>query len=126
MKHDLATEYFDGRWNVPEAEGPEPLACVSCREPATGAPDDWCWWALGEMGDASTYDAARAAAMSALERRGLCLTCKGRRKLIKSRAIGSGRDGERWIVPEWAKAWNDEHTCPTCDGRGMLLVALET
>ncbi len=66
------TEYYDGAWRFPQAEGPEPLALVTYAEepsPETGHVG-WCWWALGAMGDADTYDAACAAAEDAMRRKG--------------------------------------------------------
>lgn len=61
---DMATEYFEGEWHVPTADGPEPWAVVTYTEepsPETGCVG-WCWWALGQMGDAPTYEAAKLKA----------------------------------------------------------------
>lgn len=68
---EVPTEYFEGEWRFPEAEGPEPWAIVTYAEapsPKTGHVG-WSWWALGAMGDASTYEAACAAAVAELRRR---------------------------------------------------------
>lgn len=62
----LYTEYFEGEWHVPKADGPEPWAVVTYAyepSPETGHVG-WCWWALGDMGDATTYDEARQKAES--------------------------------------------------------------
>jgi hypothetical protein len=64
----MGTEYFDGAWHVPDADGPEPLAVVTYTDepsPETGHVG-WCWWALGKMGDADSYDDARGRAESSL------------------------------------------------------------
>jgi hypothetical protein len=64
----MGTEYFDGAWHVPDADGPEPLAIVTYADepsPETGHVG-WCWWALGRMGDADSYDDARGRAESSL------------------------------------------------------------
>jgi hypothetical protein len=64
----LPTEYFEGEWRLPTADGAEPWAVVTYAEepsPETGHVG-WCWWAPGEMGDAPTYDSACAAAVASL------------------------------------------------------------
>jgi hypothetical protein len=67
----LPTEYFEGEWHFPKAEGPEPWAVITYADepsPETGHVG-WCWWALGAMGDAPTYEAARDAAEAEIQRR---------------------------------------------------------
>ncbi len=66
----LPTEYVDGEWIVHAADGPEPAAVVTYAiepSPETGH-DGWCWWALGRMGAAVSYEAARAAAEAVVRR----------------------------------------------------------
>lgn len=67
----MATEYFEGEWLVPTADGPEPWALVTYAEepsPETGHVG-WCWWARGVMGDAESYEDAKRQAVHALARR---------------------------------------------------------
>lgn len=67
----IPTEFYDGEWHFPQADGPEPEAVVTYAEepsPETGHVG-WCWWARGAMGDAPTYEAACAAAVAELQRR---------------------------------------------------------
>jgi hypothetical protein len=68
---EARTEFFDGRWNVPTVDGPEPNAVVvftTTESPETGHVG-WCWWAQGRMGDAESYAAACEAAEAALDRK---------------------------------------------------------
>lgn len=68
---DVPTEFFEGEWRFPTADGPEPLAVITYAEepsPETGHVG-WCWWALGAMGDAATYEDAREAAEAVMRRR---------------------------------------------------------
>lgn len=59
----MATEYFEGEWIVPTADGPEPWAVVVPRtRPAPG----WTWWAQGVIGESDSYEEAKAAAVKAL------------------------------------------------------------
>lgn len=44
---EVPTEYVEGEWIWPEAEGPEPAAVIMSR--ATGHAG-WLWWALGKIG----------------------------------------------------------------------------
>lgn len=65
---DMATEFYNGKWNIPEVEGPEPLAIVTYTDepsPETGHAG-WCWWSLGKMGEAASYHEACAQAVAAL------------------------------------------------------------
>jgi hypothetical protein len=58
----MATEYIEGEWVVPGDF--EPMAVVMYAEepsPETGHVG-WCWWALGAMGDAETYEEAKQMA----------------------------------------------------------------
>lgn len=57
------TECVDGRWIHPTDDS-EPVALVTYAfepSPETGH-EGWCWWALGKMGDAASYEQARLAA----------------------------------------------------------------
>ena len=65
----VPTEYVDGRWIFPTADGPEPDAEVPYAiepSPETGHVG-WCWWARGRMGEAKTYQAATRAAEQSLQ-----------------------------------------------------------
>ena len=67
----VPTEYVEGRWIFPDADGPEPLAVVTYTQepsPETGHVG-WVWWALGRMGDAVSYDAAKLAVEDYLRRK---------------------------------------------------------
>ena len=67
----MATEYFEGEWHVPTVDGPEPWAVVTYAvepSPETGHVG-WCWWALGKMGDAETFDGARQRAEAELHKK---------------------------------------------------------
>ena len=64
------TEYVDGEWVL--AGDAEPAAVIIYTEepiPETGHVG-WCWWALGDMGDAASYEQARAAAEAVVRKRG--------------------------------------------------------
>lgn len=64
----LESEFIDGDWLRPGVSGQEPWALVTYAEepsPETGH-EGWCWWAMGKMGEAPTFDAARRAAVDAL------------------------------------------------------------
>lgn len=68
---NVPTEFFNGEWHFPHAEGPEPLALITYTEepsPENGHVG-WCWWAMGKMGDAPTYEAACDAAVTEIQRR---------------------------------------------------------
>lgn len=57
----LPSEYHEGEWRLPSQQ--EAWGYVTYTEepsPETGHAG-WCWWALGKMGDAPTYETARAA-----------------------------------------------------------------
>jgi len=61
---EVATEFFEGEWHFPKADGPEPWAVITYTDepsPETGCVG-WCWWALGRMGDAPTYEEAKRKA----------------------------------------------------------------
>jgi hypothetical protein len=61
---DVPTEYFEGEWHFAKADGPEPWAVITYAEepsPETGCVG-WCWWALGHMGDAPSYEEAKRKA----------------------------------------------------------------
>lgn len=72
MKIDrLATEFFDGEWRIPSADGPSPWAVVTFTDepsPETGHVG-WQWWALGSMGEASSYEQACEKAVDCLLRK---------------------------------------------------------
>jgi hypothetical protein len=68
---EVPTEFFEGEWHFPRADGPEPWAVITLADepsPETGHVG-WCWWAMGSMGDAPSYEAARAAAEAEIQRR---------------------------------------------------------
>lgn len=68
---EVPTEFVEGEWRWPTADGAEPAAVITYTtepSPETGHVG-WCWWALGQMGDALTYDAACRAAEAELYRR---------------------------------------------------------
>lgn len=64
----LHTEFWNERWHWPS--NAEPRAVITYAEqesPETGHVG-WCWWADGRMGDAETYEAAKAAAEAVLRK----------------------------------------------------------
>lgn len=67
--HDpLPVEYVEGEWVPGGTQDSEPAGVIvyateTC--PETGYVG-WCWWALGRMGYAATYAAAKAAAEAVL------------------------------------------------------------
>lgn len=68
---DLPTEYIEGEWTRTRVNGAEPWAVVTYASepsPETGHVG-WCWWALGRMGEAPSYESAKAAAEAELARR---------------------------------------------------------
>jgi hypothetical protein len=68
---DYATEFVEGEWRRAADDGADPYAVVTYAtepSPETGHVG-WCWWALGEMGEAPTYEAACAAAVAEIQRR---------------------------------------------------------
>ena len=71
---EVPTEFYDGEWHFPKADGPEPWAVITYTDepsPETGHVG-WCWWARGSMGDAPSYEAARDAAVAEIQRRMDC------------------------------------------------------
>ena len=65
------TEYVDGEWIV-GTDDSDPAAVITYASepsPETGHVG-WCWWALGEMGDAEGYEQAKIAAEEVVRRRG--------------------------------------------------------
>jgi len=67
---EVPTEFFEGEWHFPKADGPEPWAVITYTDepsPETGHVG-WCWWAMGSMGDAPSYEAARDAAVAEIQR----------------------------------------------------------
>jgi hypothetical protein len=68
---EVPTEFFEGEWHFPAADGPEPWAVITYADkpsPETGHVG-WMWWALGEMGDAPTYEAAKRKAEAWIQAR---------------------------------------------------------
>ncbi len=65
---EVPTEYVGGEWCWPTVDGAEPVAVITfASEPSTETGHaGWCWWALGDMGDARTYDEARRKAETSL------------------------------------------------------------
>ena len=68
---DVPTEFFEGEWIFPKAEGPEPWAVITYSDEPSSETGHvgWCWWALGKMGDAPTYEDACAEAVAEIQRR---------------------------------------------------------
>lgn len=67
---EVPTEFVEGEWCWPTDDS-DPAAVVTYSEepsPETGHVG-WMWWALGAMGDASTYEAACDAAVAEVQRR---------------------------------------------------------
>lgn len=68
---EVPTEFFEGEWHFPKADDPEPWAVITYTDepsPETGHVG-WCWWAMGSMGDAPSYEAACDAAVAEIQRR---------------------------------------------------------
>ena len=68
---EVPTEFFEGEWHFPKADGPEPWAVITYTDepsPETGHVG-WCWWALGMMGDAPTYEDAKRKAETWIQAR---------------------------------------------------------
>lgn len=68
--YEKKTEFVDGRWIEPTDTSDPSAVVMHTTEPSpeTGHVG-WCWWALGAMGEASTYEEACAAAVAELQRR---------------------------------------------------------
>ena len=68
---DHTTEYFDGdSWSVSPPTDSNAVAVVTYTDepsPETGD-EGWCWWAMGHTGEATTREAAKAAAVDSLDR----------------------------------------------------------
>ena len=67
---EVPTEMVEGEWRFPAADGAEPSAVISFTtepSPETGHVG-WLWWALGRMGEATSYEAARKAAEETVQR----------------------------------------------------------
>ena len=65
----LATEYVEGEWTTPTDDS-DPAAVITYTEnpsPETGH-IGWLWWALGKMGEAPSYEAAKSAAECVVRR----------------------------------------------------------
>ena len=65
----LATEYIEGEWTAPTDDS-DPAAVITYTEepsPETGH-IGWLWWALGKMGEAPSYEAAKFAAECVVRR----------------------------------------------------------
>lgn len=63
---EVPTEFVEGEWCFPTDDS-DPIAVVTYAEepsPETGHVG-WCWWALGKVGEAPTYEAACRAAEAA-------------------------------------------------------------
>ena len=52
---EVPTELVNGEWCFPQTEGPEPSAVITYTDEPSPETGDvgWCWWALGDMGDAA-------------------------------------------------------------------------
>lgn len=59
-------EYVDGRWGPPGDFEPQAVVTFTTEpSPETGH-EGWVWWALGDMGEAPSLEAAKAAAERSL------------------------------------------------------------
>jgi hypothetical protein len=97
FKGDLPTEYVEGEWCWP-TDGSEPAAVVTFASepsPETGHVG-WCWWALGTMGDAKSYEDACRAAEAALHRRKASdEEGRGKSKAIRGKSgLAPGKSGD--------------------------------
>lgn len=64
------TEFVDGQWVLPGEHEPAAVVTYAIEpSPETGHVG-WCWWARGDMGDAPSYEQAKAAAEAALGQQG--------------------------------------------------------
>lgn len=68
---EVPTEFFEGEWHFPKADGPKPWAVITyADEPSPETGDvGWCWWALGMAGDAPTYEDAKRKAETWIQAR---------------------------------------------------------
>lgn len=68
---EVPTEFFEGEWHFPKADGPEPWAVITYTDEPSPETGDvgWCWWAYGSMGCAPTYEGACRAAEAEIKRR---------------------------------------------------------
>jgi hypothetical protein len=64
----LPSEYFDGAWRVPSEAEPHAIVTYAIEpSPETGHVG-WCWWALGKMGEAPSYEDAKLCAEAVMRR----------------------------------------------------------
>lgn len=64
----LHTEFWGGKWHWPSNAEPQAIVSYASEpSPETGH-IGWVWWALGKMGEAATYDAAKTAAEESLRK----------------------------------------------------------
>jgi len=64
----LPCEYVEGEWCLPSEADPGAVITYSSEpSPETGH-IGWCWWALGKMGDAPSYEEAKRRAEEVIER----------------------------------------------------------
>lgn len=62
----LHVEYWNDRWHWPSNAEPKAIVTFATEpSPETGH-EGWCWWALGRMGEAETYEDAKKAAENAV------------------------------------------------------------
>ena len=80
----VPTEFVDGCWVLPTHDScPDAVVTFASEaSPETGH-QGWCWWALGRMGEALSYNEARAKAEAAVRRlkehrTWVCSGCKRR------------------------------------------------
>ena len=68
---EVPTEFFEGEWHFPKADGPEPWAVITYADEPSPVSEHvgWCWWALGMMGGAPTYEDAKRKAEAWIQAR---------------------------------------------------------
>lgn len=70
LVEEVPTEFVEGEWRFPEADGAVPSAVVTYAtepSPETGHVG-WLWWALGRMGEAASYEDACRMAVETVQR----------------------------------------------------------
>lgn len=69
LAEGLPTEFIGGKWVMADDGEPDAMVTYTYEpSPETGH-IGWCWWARGKMGDAASYELAKAAAEASLKAR---------------------------------------------------------
>lgn len=63
------TIFANGAWTLDSEAEPQALVTYTFEPCSETGHIGWCWWALGHMGDASSYEQARAKAEAVVARR---------------------------------------------------------